>query len=334
VSPWGAPILFVRKKDGTLRLCIDYRQLNKMTIKNRYPLPRIDDLFDQVRGATIFSKIDLCSGYHQVRIKDEDIYKTTFRTRYKHYEFVVIPFGLTNAPTSFMCLMNNILSKCLDKFVIVFIDDILIYSKDEKEHEEHLRIVLQILREHKLYAKLSKCEFYKDQIQYLGHVISKEGIAVDPDKIKAIMNWPEPKDVSDIRSFMGITGYYQKFIEGFSKIAYPITSLQKKGTKFIWSEKCQESFNKLKQLLTTTPILKLADLDKDFVVCMDACREGLGGVLMQENHVIAYESQKLKKHEENYVTHDWELAAIIHALKMWWHYLVGRKFLLLTDNIA
>jgi hypothetical protein len=331
VSPWGAPILFVRKKYGTLHLCIDYRQLNKMTIKNRYPLPRIDDLFDQVRGATIFSKIDLRSGYHQVRIKDEDIYKTTFRTRYGHYKFVVIPFGLTNAPASFMCLMNNILGKCLDKFVIIFIDDILIYSKDEKEHEEHLRIVLQILREHKLYAKLSKCEFYKDQIQYLGHIISKEGIVVDPDKIKAIMNWPEPKDVSDIRSFMGITGYYRKFIEGFSKIAYPITSLQKKGTKFIWSEKCQESFNKLKQLLTTTPILKLADLDKDFVVCTDACREGLGGVLMQENHVIAYESRKLKKHEENYITHDWELAAIIHALKMW-QTLSGRPKILTVDR--
>jgi hypothetical protein len=219
VSPWGAPILFVRKKDGTLRLCIDYRQLNKMTIKNRYPLPRIDDLFDQVRGATIFSKIDLQAGYHQVRIKDEDIYKTTFRMRYGHYEFVVIPFGLTNAPASFMCLMNSILSKYLDKFVIVFIDDILIYSKNEQEHEEHLRIVLQILREKKLYAKLSKCDFYKDKIQYLGHVVSKEGIVVDPEKIKSIMDWPIPKDVSDIRSFMGITGYYQKFIEGFSKIA-------------------------------------------------------------------------------------------------------------------
>jgi hypothetical protein len=228
VSPWGAPVLFVKKKDGTLRLCIDYRQLNKMTIKNKYPLPRINDLFDQVGGEKIFSKLDLRSGYHQVRIKDEDINKTTFRTRYKHYEFVVIPFGLTNAPTTFMCLMNSIFSQYLDKFVLVFIDDILVYSKMEEEHEEHLKIVLQTLRKHKLYAKFDKCDFYQKRIQYLGHVISEEGIAVDPEKIRAIMEWPIPKDVADIRSFMGITGYYRRFIEGFSKIAYPITSYRKR----------------------------------------------------------------------------------------------------------
>jgi hypothetical protein len=187
VSPWGAPLLFVKKNNGTLCLCVDYRQLNKMTIKNRYPLPRIDDLFDQLRGEMIFYKINLRSGYHQVRIKDEYIHKTTFRTRHGHYEFVVIPFGLTNTSASFMCLMNNILSKYLDKFFIVFIDDILIYSKNEQEHEEHLRIVLQVLREHELYAKFNKCDFYKDKIQYLGHVISKDGIFVDPNKIKAIM---------------------------------------------------------------------------------------------------------------------------------------------------
>jgi len=218
--------LFVKKKDGTLHLCMDYRQLNKLTIKNRYPLPHIDDIFDQIRGATVFSKIDLRSGYHQVRIKDEDIFKSTFRTCYGHYEFVVIPFGITNAPASFMCLMNNVLSKYLDQFVVVFIKDLLIYSKTKEEHREDLRIILQALREHKLYAKFSKCEFFKDHIQYLGHVISKDGISIDPDKIKAIINWPVPKDV---RSFMGITSYYRKFIEGFSKIVNPITSLQKKA---------------------------------------------------------------------------------------------------------
>jgi hypothetical protein len=332
VSPWGAPVLFVKKKDGTLRLCIDYRQLNKMTIKNKYPLPRINDLFDQVGGAQIFSKLDLRSGYHQVRIKDEDIRKTTFRTRYGHYEFVVIPFRLTNAPATFMCLMNSIFSPYLDKFIVVFIDDILVYSKMEEEHDEHLRIVLQTLRKHKLYAKFDKCDFYQKEIQYLGHVISAEGIVVDPEKIKSIMEWLVPKDVADIRSFMGITRYYHRFIEGFSKIAYPITSLQKKGTKFNWSEKCQDSFNKLKELLTTAPILKVADPDKDFTICVDASKEGLGGVLTQEGHIICYESWKLKEHERNYVTHDLELAAVIHTLKMWRHYIMGRKFLLLTDN--
>jgi hypothetical protein len=216
-----------------------------------------------------------------------------------------------------MCLMNSIFSQYLDKFVVVFIDDILVYSKTEEEHDEHLSIVLQRLRKHNLYAKFDKCDFYRKEIQYIGHVISAEGIVVDPDKTKSIMEWPVPKDVAYIRSFMGITGYYHRFIEGFSRIAYPITSLQKKGTKFNWSEKCQDSFNKLKELLTTAPILKVEDLDKDITVCVDASKEGLGGVLTQKGHVICYETRKLKEHEKNYVTHDLELAAVIHTLKMW-----------------
>eukprot|EP00253_Pinus_taeda_P021744 PITA_21744 len=207
VSPWGAPVLFVKKKDGTFWMCIDYRQLNKLTIKNKYPLPRIDELFDQVKGATVFSKIDLHSGYHQIRIKEEDIAKTTFRTRYGHYEFVVLLFGLTNAPATFMCLMNNIFHHYLERFVLIFIDDILIYSRTMEEHHEHLRMVLQTLPEHQLYEKFSKCDFFKEEIQYLGHVITKEGITVDPEKIKVIMDWPVPKDVADIRSFMGLAGY-------------------------------------------------------------------------------------------------------------------------------
>jgi hypothetical protein len=188
----------VKNKYGTLKLCIDYRQLNKMKIKNKYPLPRIDDLFDQLRGATIFSKIDLRYGYHQVQIKDEYIHKTTFRTIYGHYEFVVVPFGLTNASTTFMCLMNNVLNKFLDRFVLVFIDDILIYSKNGKSMKSTSKLVLQVLREHKLYAKFSKCDFFQKQVHYLDHVITEEGVAVDPDKIKDIMDWPTPKDVVDI----------------------------------------------------------------------------------------------------------------------------------------
>eukprot|EP00253_Pinus_taeda_P022539 PITA_22539 len=332
VSPWGAPVLFVRKKDETLRMCIDYRQLNKLTVKNKYPLPRIDELFDQVKGAKIFSKIDLRSGYHQIRIKDEDIAKTAFRTRYGHYEFVVLPFGLTNAPATFMCLMNSVFHQYLDKFVLIFIDDILIYSLNMKEHEEHLRIVLQTLREHQLYGKFSKCDFYKEQIQYLGHIITKEGIAVDPEKIKTIMEWPTPKDVADIRSFMGLVGYYRWFVEGFSRVAYPITSLQKKGKVFKWTADCQRSFEQLKHLLTTAPVLCVADPEKEYVVCTDASKEGVGGVLMQEGKVIAYESIKLKEHEQKYSAYDLELTTVIHALKMWRHYLVGRKFLLMTDH--
>lgn len=313
-------------------MCRDYRQLNKLTVKNKYPLPRIDELFDQVKGATIFSKIDLRSGYHQIRIKEEDIAKTAFRTRYGHYEFVVLPFGLTNAPATFMCLMNNIFHQYLDKFVLIFIDDILVYSRNIKEHEEHLRLVLQTLREHQLYGKFSKCDFYKEQIQYLGHIISKEGIAVDPEKIKTIMEWPTPKDVADIRYFIGLARYYRRFVESFSRVAYPITSLQKKGKIFKWTMECPQSFEQLKQLLTTAPVLSIADPEKDYVVCIVGSKEGVGGVLMQEGKVIAYESRKLKEHEQKYSAYDLELTAVVHALKMWRHYLVGRIFFLMTDH--
>eukprot|EP00253_Pinus_taeda_P031631 PITA_31631 len=332
VSPRGAPILFVRKKDGTLRMCIDYRQPNKLTVKNKYPLPHIDELFDQVKGATVFSKIDLRSGYHQIRIKEEDIAKTAFRTRYGHYEFVVLSFGLTNAPATFMCLINSVFHKYLDKFVLMFIDDILIYSRNVKEREEHLRLVLQTLHEHQLYTKYSKCDFYKEQIQYLGHIITKEGIAVDPEKIRTIMEWPIPKDVADIRSFMGLEGYYRQFVEGFSRVAYPITSLQKKGKIFKWTAECQQSFEQLKHLLTTAPVLSISDPEKDYVVCTDASKEGVGGVLMQEWKAIAYESIKLKEHEQKYSAYDLELTVVVHALKMWRHYLIGKKFLLMTDH--
>jgi hypothetical protein len=317
-----------------LRLCIDFRQLNKYTIKNKYPLPRIDDLFDQLRGAKIFSKIDLRSGYHQIRIKEEDIHKTAFRTGYGHYEFIMVPFGLTNAPVVFICLMNVIFGNYLDKFVIVFLDDILIYSEFEEEHEHHLRLVLQVLREHQLYSKLSKCYFYQKQIHYLGHIILEQGIAVDPEKIKAIRGLPTPINVSKVRSFMGLVGYYRRFIVGISKIAHHVTSLQKKGTKFEWTPKCEENFNLLKELLTSARVLKIVDPNESFVVCIDACKEGLGGVLMQNGHFIGYESRNIKEHEKNYATHDLELATIFHALKMWRHYLMGKRFELRTNHIG
>jgi hypothetical protein len=290
MSPWGALVLFVKKKDGMLRLCIDFRQLNKVTIKNKYPLPRIDDLFYQLKDAKIFSKIDIRSGYHQMRINDEDIIKTTFRTRYGHYEFMVVSFGLSNAPVVFMCLMNGVFRDYLDKFVIVFLDDILVYSKTEEEHEQHLRMVLQVLREHQLYAKLSKFSFYQRQIHYLGHIISKEGIVVDPEKVEAIQEWSVPRNVVEVRYFMGLVGYYRRFIDGFSRIAHSITSLERKEKKFQWTEECERSFQQLKQLLTSAPILNIADPNKDYVVCTDACKEGLGGVLIQEGFVVCYES--------------------------------------------
>ncbi|KAI3738440.1 hypothetical protein L2E82_28472 [Cichorium intybus] len=205
-SPWGAPVLFVKKKDGSIRMCIDYRELNKITIKNRYPLPRIDDLFDQLQGADYFSKIDLRSGYHQVRVKESDVEKTAFRTRYGHYEFLVMPFGLTNAPAIFMDLMNRVCKPFLDRFVIVFIDDILIYSKNKEEHASHLRLVLETLKREQLYAKFSKCEFWMREVQFLGHVVSIQGIKVDPAKVEAVMKWEPPKTPTEVRSFLGLAG--------------------------------------------------------------------------------------------------------------------------------
>ncbi|NBJ65466.1 hypothetical protein D5266_09835, partial [bacterium c-19] len=289
-SPWGAPVLFVKKKDGSLRMCIDYRELNKLTIKNKYPLPRIDDLFDQLQGAKVFSKIDLRSGYYQLKVKDSDIPKTAFRTRYGHYEFLVMSFGLTNAPAAFMDLMNRVFREFLDKFVIVFIDDILIYSRNEADHEEHLRIVLSTLRQQQLYAKLSKCEFWLDKVNFLGHVISAEGISVDPSKIRAVKDWPQPRNVSEVRSFLGLAGYYRKFIKGFSILAKPLTSLTKKDLKYSWTETCEESFQTLKQKLTTAPLLVLPIEGGKFSVYCDASKIGLGCVLMQEGKVVAYAS--------------------------------------------
>ncbi|GKE30917.1 putative reverse transcriptase domain-containing protein, partial [Tanacetum coccineum] len=214
-SLWGVPILFVKKKNGSFRMCIDYRELNKLTVKNRYPLPRIDDLFDQLQGSSIYSKIDLRSGYHQLRVREEDIPKTTFRTRYKHYEFQVMPFGLTNAPVVFMDLMNRVYKLYLDKFVIVFIDDILIYSRNEKENEEHLKTILELLKKEELYAKFSKCEFWINTVKFLGHVIDSSGIHVDLAKIEAVKNWASPTTPSEIRQFLGLVGYYRRFIKGF-----------------------------------------------------------------------------------------------------------------------
>ncbi|GJW04405.1 putative reverse transcriptase domain-containing protein [Tanacetum coccineum] len=310
-SPWGAPVLFVKKKDGSFRMCIDYRELNKLTVKNRYPLPRIDDLFDQLQGSSVYSKIDLRSGYHQLRVREEDIPKTAFRTRYGHYEFQVMPFGLTNAPAVFMDLMNRVCKPYLDKFVIVFIDDILIYSKNKKEHEEHLKQILELLKKEELYAKFSKCEFWIPKVQFLGHVIDSKGIHVDPAKIESIKDWTSPKSPTEIRQFLGLAGYYRRFIEGFSKIAKPMTKLTQKKVKFEWGDKQEAAFQLLKQKLCSAPILALPEGSEDFIAYCDASKKGLGAVLMQREKVISYASRQLKIHEKNYTTHDLELGAVV-----------------------
>jgi hypothetical protein len=332
VSPWGTPVIFVDKRDRGRRMCGDYRNLNNVIIKNKYPLPRIQDLFDQVKGSGVFSKIDLRSGYHQIKIKEEDIPKTAFVSRYGHHEYLVVPFGLTNAPAIFMNLMNKIFMPYLDKFVIVFIDDILVYSKDKSDHAKHLRTVLQTLREHQLHAKFSKCEFWLDRVEFLGHVITKEGIAVNPDKVQTVLEWQAPKNVKEIRSFLGMAGYYRRFIEGFSKIAGPMTKLLRKNVPFVWNEKSEKSFQELKERLTTTPVLAVPEPGKDYTVYCDASKNGLGYVLMQDRKVIAYGSRQLRPHELNYPTHDLELAAVVEALKNWRHFLYGSKCELYIDH--
>ncbi|GJT41190.1 putative reverse transcriptase domain-containing protein [Tanacetum coccineum] len=267
-------------------MCIDYRELNKLTVKNRYPLPRIDDLFNQLQGLSVYSKIDLRSGYHQLRVREEDIPKTAFRTRYGHYEFQVMPFGLTNVPAVFMDLMNRVCKRYLDKFVIVFIDDILIYSKNKQEQEEHLKLMLELLKKEELYAKFSKCEFWIPKVQFLGHMIDSQGIHMDLAKIKSIKDWASLKSPTEICHFLGLAEHYQRFIEGFSKISKPMTKLTQKKVKFKWGS-------------------------EDFIVYCDASTKGLGAALMQREKVIAYASRQLKIHEKNYTTHDLELRAVI-----------------------
>ncbi|GJZ86563.1 putative reverse transcriptase domain-containing protein [Tanacetum coccineum] len=288
-QPYGAPVLFVKKKDGSFRMC---------------------------RGSRVYSKIDLRSGYHQLRVREEDISKTQIRTRYA-LTIPRIPFGLTNAPTVFMDLMNRVCKSYLDRFVIIFIDDTLIYSKSRKGHEGHLKLILNLLKKEELYAKFSKCEFWLPKVQFLGHVIDSEGIHVDPAKIEAIKDLASPKTPTEIRQFLGLAGYYRRFIEGFSKIARPMTKLTQKSLKFEWGEKAKAAFQLLKQKLYSAPILALLEGSENFVVYCDASHKGLGTVLMQIEKVIAYASRQLKVHEKNYTTHDLELSAVVFALKMW-----------------
>ncbi|GJY47373.1 putative reverse transcriptase domain-containing protein [Tanacetum coccineum] len=304
LSPWGAPVLFVKKKDGTFRMCIDYRELNKLTVKNRYPLSRIDDLFDQLQGSSI--------------------------TRYGHFKFQVMPFGLTNAPAVFMDWINRVCKPYLDKFVIVFIDDILVYSKVEEEHGRHLKIILELLKKERLYAEFSKCDFWLDSVQFLGHVIDRSGVHVDHAKIEAIKNWAAPTTPTEVRQFLILAGYYQRFIEGFSLISKPLTKLTKKDKKYEWGKEKEEAFHTLKQKSCSAPILALPEGTEDFVVYCDASLKGYGAVLMQREKVIAYASRQLKVHEENYATHDLELGAVVFALRLWRHYLYGTKCVVFT----
>lgn len=333
-SPFGAPVLFQKKSDGSLRMCCDYRALNKLTVKNKYPIPLVADCFDRLSQAKYFSKIDLRSGYWQVRIKEGDECKTTVVTRYGAYEFLVMPFGLTNAPATFSTLMNEVLHGFLDDFVVVYLDDIVIYSESMAEHLKHLRGVLARLRKHELYAKPSKCSFAQDRIDFLGHIVERGRIRMDPKKIQAIQEWKPPRDVHEVRSFLGLANYYRRFVKGYSEIARPLTNLTKKTETWGWTPQCQAAFEKLKGAIMTDPVLALPDMSKPFVVETDASDYALGGVLIQEGHPIAFESRKLKDVERRYPAHEKELLAVVHCLRQWRHYLLGFPFSVKTDNTA
>jgi hypothetical protein len=290
-SPWGAPMLFMEKKDGTQWMCVDYQSLNEVTIKNKYHHPWIEGLFDQMKGASVFLKIDLRSTYHKLKIQELDIPKTAFCTRYGLYEYTVMSFGLTNAPTYFMYLMNKVFMEYLDKFIVVFIDDILIFSKTEEEHEKHLRLVLEKFRSNQLCAKFSKCEFWLTKVTFLGHVISAGGVSVDPGKTKDVLNWMPPMTTSEIWSFLGLVGYCHQFIKDFSKIAKPMMKLLEKRKAFEWTAECQSSFEELRKCLTSALVLVLPNLIKKFDIYYDTSRRGLGCVLMQEGQVVCYASR-------------------------------------------
>ena len=330
VSPFGSPILFVKKKDGSQRMVIDYRSLNKLTVKNKYPLPRIDDLLDRLHGAKYFSSIDLMSGYHQIRLHESDVPKTAFRTPAGLYEFLVLPFGLSNAPATFQTEMNRLLGHL--SYVIVYLDDILIFSRSAEEHEQHVREVLSILRREKLIAKAVKCAFFQISLPFLGHIISAEGSTVDPKKISAVQTWPAPTSTHQMQQFLGLSNYFREYVQGYSKLVGPLTDIASVQKPFKWDAEQQAAFAGVKHALTHAPCLAYPNFDKPFQIVTDASGYGIGAVLMQDKRPIYFFSQKLKPSETRYSTSDKELLAVYRALVKLRCYVQGRDFTLITDH--
>jgi hypothetical protein len=327
VNRWGAPVLFAPKKDGGLRMCLDYRALNKLTVKDKWPIPRVYELFDRLHGATHFSNIELRSGYYQIRVREGDVPKTCIRTRYGFFEFLVMPFGLTNVPSTFQALMNEVFRDYIDNFILVYLDDVLIFSRSEEEHKYHVEMVLQRLRDEKLFVKLSKCEFSKSSVSFLGHIVGANGLQMEEKKVEAVVKWPRPTTKVEVQSFVGFANYYRRFIKVFSHMAAPLSNLTRKKVPVNWIEPHEVAFDALKTSFTTAPVLKLPDPTKPYVVKNDASTSGIGAVLEQEDedglHPVAFASRKLQPGEVSYRVHDLELMAIVYALSEWRVYLHG-----------
>lgn len=332
ISSFASPVLLVKKKDGTWRFCVDYRQLNAITVKDKHPLLVVDELLDELHGAKWFSKLDCRSGYHQIRVAVGDEMKTAFNTHHGLYEFKIMPFGLTNAPATFQCAMNELFAPLLRKGVLVFMDDILVYSSTLDHHIELLQQVFSILQKHEFYLKLSKCECAKKELEYLGHIVSELGVATEQTKVSAVQSWPVPQSVKVLRGFLGLTGYYRRFIRHYGMVTKPLTQLLKKGIPFLWTPTTQEAFEVLKRALQEAPVLAMPDYQKPFIIETDASDVGIGAVLMQEGHPISYLSKALCPKNKALSSYEKECMAILLAVEKWSSYLLGREFIIRTDH--